>query len=150
MRTKAGPHFLGVKVLLALFIVLMEIIFINNLASAGMEFVFSSVAVTLALLIQLRFAVRPDAASPADMVVFMFDWLFLDLSPKVQLMSMPQRLINTSTVAVDRVALTNLMCALFMVAFTLFYGFLTRRAESRPADAASTKMGTAGSTRPRT
>ena len=85
MRTKAGPHFLGVKVLLALFIVLMEIIFINNLASAGMEFVFSSVAVTLALLIQLRFAVRPDAASPADMVVFMFEWRFLELAPKVQL-----------------------------------------------------------------
>jgi hypothetical protein len=62
--------------------------------------------------------------------------MFLDLAPKVQLMSMPQRLINTSTVAVDRVALTNLMCALFMVAFTLVYGFLSGRAEARPADAA--------------
>jgi hypothetical protein len=136
MRTKATVHFLGVKVLLALFIVLMEIIFINSLASAGIEFVFSSAAVTLALLLQLRFAVRPSAASPADMVMFIFNWMFLDLAPKVQLMSMPQRLINTSTVAVDRVALTNLMCALFMVAFTLFYGFLSRRAEARPADAA--------------
>ena len=136
MRTKATAHFLGVKVLLALFIVLMEIIFINSLASAGMEFVFSSVAVTLALLLQLRFAVRPAAASPADMVVFMFNWLFLDLAPKVQLMSMPQRLINTSTVAVDRVALTNLMCALFMVGFTLVYGFLSGRAETPRADAA--------------
>src|ERR1700684_4238871 len=102
MRTKATPHFLGVKVSLALFIVLMEIIFINSLASAGMEFVFSSVAVTLALLLQLRFAVRPTAASPADIIVFIFNWMFLDLAPKVQLMSMPQRLINTSTVAVDR------------------------------------------------
>jgi hypothetical protein len=137
MRTKATPHFLGVKVILALFIVLMEIIFINSLASAGMEFVFSSAAVTLALLIQLRFGVRPTAASPADMVVFMFNWLFLDLAPKVQLMSMPQRLINTSTVAVDRVALTNLVCALFIVAFTLFYAFLSKRAEARPADAAA-------------
>jgi hypothetical protein len=136
MRTKATPHLLGVKVLLALFIVLMEIIFINSLASAGMEFVFSSAAVTLALLIQLRFAVRPMAASPADMVVFIFNWLFLDLAPKVQLMSMPQRLINTSSVAVDRVALTNLVCALFMVAFTLFYGFLSTRAEPLPAAAA--------------
>jgi hypothetical protein len=135
MRTQATPHLLGVKVPLALFIVLMEIIFINSLASAGIEFVFSSAAVTLALLIQLRFAVRPAAASPADMVVFIFNWLFLDLAPKVQLMSMPQRLINTSTVAVDRVALTNLVCALFMVAFTLFYGFLSRRAEARPAAA---------------
>src|SRR6202034_1098988 len=134
MRTKATAHFLGVKVLLALFIVLMEIIFINSLASAGMEFVFSSVAVTIALLLQLRFAVRPAAASPADMVVFIFNWLFLDLAPKVQLMSMPQRLINTSTVAVDRVALTNLMCALFMLAFTLFYGFLSGRAEARRVD----------------
>jgi hypothetical protein len=132
MRKKATPHFLGVKVLLALFIVLMELIFINSLASAGMEFVFSSAAVTLALLIQLRFAVRPTAASPADMVVFIFNWLFLDLAPKVQLMSMPQRLINTSTVAVDRVALTNLMCALFMVAFTVIYAFLSRRAEAAP------------------
>jgi hypothetical protein len=68
------------------------------------------------------------------MVVFMFNWLFLDLAPKVQLMSMPQRLINTSTVAVDRVALTNLMCALFMVTFTLFYGLSSKRAEvARPA-----------------
>jgi hypothetical protein len=141
MRTKATPHLLSVKILLALFIVLIEIIFINSLASAGMEFVFSSAAVTLALLIQLRFAVRPAAASPADMVVFMFNWLFLDLAPKVQLMSMPQRLINTSTVAVDRVALTNLVCALFMVAFTLFYAFLSKRAEVRPAEAAAEPAG---------
>lgn len=129
MRKKATPHFLGVRVLLALFIVLMEIIFISSLASAGMEFVFSSAAVTLALLIQLRFGIRTTAGSPADMVVFIFNWLFLDLAPKVQLMSMPQRLINTSTVAVDRVALTNLMCALFILVFTLFYGFFSKRGE---------------------
>ena len=135
MQTKAPTHILGVKVLLALFIVLLELIFINSLASAGAEFVFSSAAVTVALLIQLRFAVRPTSASPADMVVFMFNWLFLDLAPKVQLMSMPQRLINTSTVAVDRVALTNLMCALFMVAFTLFYGLISKRV--RPAQPAA-------------
>lgn len=136
MRTKSTPQIFGVKIVLALFIVLLELIFINSLASAGIEFVFSSAAVTLALLIQLRYAVRPTAASPADMVVFMFNWLFLDLAPKVQLMSMPQRLINTSTVAVDRVALTNLMCALFMLAFTLVYAYLSRRAEARPVDAA--------------
>jgi hypothetical protein len=136
MRTKSTPQIFGVKIVLALFIVLLELIFINSLASAGIEFVFSSAAVTLALLIQLRFAVRATAASPADMVVFMFNWLFLDLAPKVQLMSMPQRLINTSTVAVDRVALTNLMCALFMLAFTLVYAYLSRRAEARPVDAA--------------
>jgi len=132
MRTKAPVDLLGIKVLLALFIVLMEIIFINGMASAGLEFVFSSAAVTVALLIQLRFAVRTTAGSPADIVMFIFNWLFLDLAPKVQLMSMPQRLINTSTVAVDRVALTNLVCALFMVAFTLFYGFLSKRGEGAP------------------
>ncbi len=132
MQTKAPIHFLGVKVFLALFIVLMELIFINSLASAGMEFVFSSAAVTVALLIQLRFAVRTTSESPADMVLFIFNWLFLDLAPKVQLMSMPQRLINTSTVTVDGVALTNLVCALFMVAFTLFYGFLSKRSEAAP------------------
>ena len=133
---KAPIHFLGVRVLLALFIVLMEIIFINSLASAGMEFVFSSAAVTVALLMQLRFAVRTSSGSPADMVMFIFNWLFLDLAPKVQLMSMPQQLINTSTVAVDRVALTNLVCALFMVAYTLFYGFLSKRTESKRSEAA--------------
>jgi len=137
MRAKAPPHFLGVKVFLALFIVLMELIFINSLASAGMEFVFSSAAVTVALLIQLRFAVRTTAESPADMVLFIFNWLFLDLAPKVQLMSMPQRLINTSTVTVDGVALTNLVCALFMVAFTLFYGFLSKRGETAPLASAA-------------
>ncbi|HEY2782772.1 MAG TPA: hypothetical protein VGI90_18455 [Steroidobacteraceae bacterium] len=137
MRIRVSTNFLGVKVLLALFVVLMEIVFISSLASAGMEFVFSSVAVTLALLIQLRFAVRPAAASPADMVLFIFNWLFLDLAPKIQLMSMPQRLINTSTVAVDRVALTNIVCAMFMVAFTLFYGFFSRRAEGAPPDTAA-------------
>ena len=132
LHTKAPIHFSSVEVLLALFIVLIELLFINSLASAGMEFVFSSVAVTVALLIQLRFAVRTTAESPADMVMFIFNWMFLDLAPKVQLMSNPQRLINTSTVAVDRVALTNLVCALFMVAFTLFYGFLSKRSEAAP------------------
>lgn len=137
MHTRTTPHILDVRVLLALFIVLMELIFIDSLASAGMEFVFSSAAVTLALLIQLKFAVRPTAESPADMVVFVFNWLFLDLAPKVQLMSMPQHLINTSTVAVGRVALTNLVCALFMVAFTLFYAFWSRRAEAAPPPGAA-------------
>src|SRR5258707_13865116 len=113
MHAKAPIHLLGVKVLLALFIVLMELIFINSLASAGMEFVFSSAAVTVALLIQLRFAVRTTSESPADMVLFIFNWLFLDLAPKGQLMSMPQRLVNTSTVTGYGVAVTNLVGGLF-------------------------------------
>jgi hypothetical protein len=137
MKTKASINLFGPRVLLALIIVLIEVMFINSLASAGMEFILSSVVVTIAVLIQLRFAIRPTSGSPADIVVFIFSWLFLDLAPKLQLISMPQRLINTSTVAVDRVALTNLICALFMIAFTLLYEFLSRRAEqpqpARPA-----------------
>jgi hypothetical protein len=132
MKTKKSINFLSLRVLLALVIVLIEVVFINSLASAGMEFILSSVVVTIALLIQLRFGVRETAGSPADIVVFIFSWLFLDLAPKVQLIDMPQRLINTSSVTVDGVALTNLICALFMIAFTLFYEFLSRRSENAP------------------
>src|SRR5580700_7054418 len=116
MKTKASIDVFSLRMLFALVIVLIEVVFINSLASAGMEFILSSVVVTIALLIQLRFGVRPNAASPADIVVFIFNWLFLDLAPKVQLMDMPQRLINTSSVTVDGVALTNVICALFMIA----------------------------------
>jgi hypothetical protein len=138
MKTKESTNLFSLPVLLALVIVLIEVMFINSLASAGMEFILSSVVVTIALLIQLRFGVRRIAGSPADLVLFIFSWLFLDLAPKLQLISMPQRLVNTSTVAVDRVALTNLVCALFMIAFTLFYEFLSRRAERLPATDAAT------------
>jgi hypothetical protein len=132
MKTKRSINILSLRVLLALVIVLIEVVFINSLASAGIEFILSSVVVTIALLIQLRFGVRETAGSPADIVVFIFNWLFLDLAPKVQLMDMPQRLINTSSVSVDGVAWTNLVCALFMIAFTLLYEFLSRRAENPP------------------
>ena len=151
MRAQAASHFNGIKAALALFIVLIEILFINSLASAGIEFILSSVAVTIALLIQLQFAVRPSAESPADMIVFIFNWLFLDLAPKLQLINMPQRLINTSTVVVDRVALTNLVCALFMIAFTLLYGVFTKRFENAPqkgARAAARIARQAGTGRP--
>jgi hypothetical protein len=132
MKTKKTINIPSLRILLALVIVLIEVVFINSLASAGMEFILSSVVVTIALLIQLRFGVRETAASPADIVVFIFNWLFLDLSPKVQLIDMPQHLINTSSVTLDGVALTNLICALFMIAFTLFYEFLSRRTEKPP------------------
>jgi hypothetical protein len=139
MKTRKSINILSLRVLVALVIVLIEVVFINSLASAGMEFILSSVVVTIALLIQLRFGVRQSAGAPADIVVFIFNWLFLDLAPKVQLISMPQRLINTSTVTVDGVALTNLVCALFMIAFTLFYEFLSRRAERQaPTDSVPT------------
>jgi len=127
MKTKSAIDVFSLRMLFALVIVLIEIVFINSLASAGIELILSSVVVTIALLIQLRFGVRQIAAAPADIIVFIFNWLFLDLAPKVQLMSMPQRLINTSTVSVDGVALTNLVCALFMIAFTVFYAFFSRR-----------------------
>jgi hypothetical protein len=129
---KASISLFSFRVLLALVIVLIEIVFINSLATAGIEFILSSAVVTIALLIQLRFAVQANAATPADLVVFIFNWLFLDLAPKVQLINMPQRLINTSTVTIDGVAWTNLVCALFMIAFTLFYAFLSKRAETPP------------------
>jgi hypothetical protein len=139
MKTKKSNNILSLRVQLALVIVLIEVVFINSLASAGIEFILSSVVVTIALLIQLRFGVKQTVGAPADIVVFIFNWLFLDLAPKVQLISMPQRLINTSTVSVDGVALTNLVCALFMIAFTLFYEFLSRRAERRaPTDSVAT------------
>ena len=138
MKTNKTINIPSLRILLALVIVLIELVFINSLASAGMEFILSSVAVTVALLIQLRFGVRETAGSPADIVVFIFNWLFLDLAPKVQLIDMPQRLINTSSVTVDGVALTNLVCALFMIAFTLFYEFLSRRTENPPPAGSAT------------
>jgi hypothetical protein len=132
-RAKPSVDLFNFRVLLALFIVLIEVVFVSNLASAGIEFILSSAAVTMALLIQLRFGVQRNAGAPADLVIFIFNWLFLDLAPKVQLISMPQRLINTSTVTIDGVALTNLVCALFMIAYTLFYAFLSKRVDAPPA-----------------
>ncbi len=137
-HAKASHHLFSFRVLLALVIVLIEIVFIDNLATAGIEFILSSAAVTMALLIQLRFGVQENAPAPANMVVFIFNWLFLDLAPKVQLINMPQHLINTSTVTIDGVAWTNLVCALFMIAFTLFYAFLSKKRDEAapPTDAA--------------
>jgi hypothetical protein len=137
VKTKASVPGFSVRVLVGLVIVLYEIVFVNFFASAGVEFVLSSAVVTIALLLQLRFAVRQDAVAPADIVVFIFNWLFLDLAPKVQLLSMPQRLVNTSTVDVGTVATTNLVCALFMVTFTVVYLILSRHAEDAGPPAAA-------------
>jgi hypothetical protein len=139
MRNKVPLQLFGLKAMVGWAVVITEIVFVNSLASAGFEFILSSVLLSIAVLIQLRFAVHADSPSPADIVIFIFNWLFLDLAPKIQLMNQPQQLVNTSSVAVDRVALTNLVCAIFMVAFTLFYQFLTRRARQkrRPAPAAA-------------
>ncbi len=137
MKKKAPINFFSLRMQLALTIVLVEVVFIDKLASAGIEFILSSVIVTVALLIQLRFGIRQTAAAPADSVVFVFNWMFLDLAPKVQLIAMPRQLINTSSVTIDGVALTNLICALFMIAFTLFYVFLSRRPQGSPEGAAT-------------
>lgn len=127
MRTKTAVPLTNVRLIIAMFIVLTEVLFVSTLASAGMELILSSAAVTIALLFQLWFGIRKDSPAPADVVVFIFNWLFLDLAPKVQLMDMPQVLVNTSTVSVETLALTNLVCALFMISFTLFYEFSRRR-----------------------
>ncbi len=58
VKRKASVHGFSVRVLIGLAIVLNEIVFVNFLASAGVEFVLSSAVVTIALLLQLRFAVR--------------------------------------------------------------------------------------------
>ncbi len=79
MKKKAPIDFFNLRVQLALVIVLVEVLFIDKLASAGIEFILSSVIVTVALLIQLRFGIRPAAAAPADIVVFVFNWMFLGL-----------------------------------------------------------------------
>jgi hypothetical protein len=127
MKTHAPSHFFSLRVFVGLLIVLTEVVFLNYLAAAGVEVVLSSIVVTVALLIQLRFAVRADVATPADIAVFVFNWLFLDLAPKIQLIGTSQQLVNTSSVSVDGMARTNLVCALFMITFTLVYGYLSRR-----------------------
>jgi hypothetical protein len=126
-----SDHTVGIRALLGVAVVLTEIVFLDSYAtSAGLGFVLSSVAVTIALLIQLRFAVRENSATPADIVVFIFNWLFLDLAPKFQLINMPQQLVNTSSVGEDLVATTNLICALSMLTFTVFYHFLSAKSNS--------------------
>jgi len=131
MKKKAPKHIFSLRVVVGLIIVLTEIVFLNYFLSAEIEFVLSSAVVTVALLIQLRFGMREDARTPADMVVFIFNWLFLDMSPKIQLLGMPQQLVNTSSVAVDRVAVTNLVCAVFILAFTGFYQWLSTQSRDR-------------------
>src|SRR5580698_146607 len=127
MTTNAPNHFFSLRVFVGLLIVLTEVVFLNYLAAAGVEVVLSSIVVTVALLIQLRFAIRAAVATPADIAVFVFNWLFLDLAPKIQLIGTAQQLVNTSSVSVGGLAVTNLVCALFMITFTLVYGYLSRR-----------------------
>jgi hypothetical protein len=131
-------HFLdGPRTALAVFIIATEIVFVFFMASAGIEFVLSSIVLTLALLLQLSFGMQRDAATPADIVAFIFNWLFLDLAPKIQLLSVPTRLVNTSTVSAQEVLVTNLLCALFIVTFTVIYVRMGSAASGKPNPAAT-------------
>ena len=123
--TRAGLF--NLPMVLGMAVIATEIVFLSFFAPAGIEFILSSAALTAALLIQLRFGLRRHVDTPADLVVFIFNWLFLDLAPKIQLISLPRELVNTSSVAPDRVAVTNLACSLFIITFTLIYSWMGRR-----------------------
>ncbi len=120
-------HSESMRLTLAAFILVTEIVFLYFMAWAGIEFVLSSIVLTLAVLMQLRFGIRRDAAIPADIVAFIFCWLFLDLAPKIQLLSSPTVLVNTSTVVPTLVLVTNLICAVFIVTYTVVYASLQQR-----------------------
>ena len=117
----------GMRLTLAAFIIVTEIVFLYFFTPVGLEYVLSSTAVTLAVLIQLRFGIREGAPTPADIVVFIFNWLFLDLAPKIQLISVSGILVNTSTVVPEQVLFTNLLCALFIATFTVMYASMSGR-----------------------
>ncbi len=127
MISQSRSHSESMRLAIAAFIIITESVFIYSMASAGIEFVLSSIVLTLAVLMQLRFGIRRDTPIPADIVAFIFSWLFLDLAPKVQLLSSPEELVNTSTVVPGRVLVTNLLCAVFIVTFTVVYASLQKR-----------------------
>jgi hypothetical protein len=147
IKHKRG-HSESTRLALAAFIIITEIVFLYFMASAGIEFLLSSMVLTLAVLLQLRFGMREDAGTPADIVTFIFCWLFLDLAPKIQLVSAPGSLVNTSNVMPTRVLFTNLICALFIVAFTVVYASLQKRSTKvDTAEAEQTNPGAAMSPR---
>jgi hypothetical protein len=129
--TKAGSkksqQVFTVRTMLGLVIVLTEILFLQYFAALGIEFILSSTLMTVAILVQLKYGMREGAATAADLTVFIFDWLFLDFAPKIQLLDTPQQLVNTSSVAVGTVASTNLVCAIFILTFTAVYRYLSVR-----------------------
>jgi hypothetical protein len=114
------------RLAIATSVIVTEIVFLYFMSSAGIEYVLSSVVLSLAVLFQLCFGIRKDAAAPADIVAFIFSWLFLDLSPKIQLISSPRMLVNTSSVVGSQVLITNLLCAVFIVVFTAVYALVHR------------------------
>jgi hypothetical protein len=116
-----------VRTMLGLVIVLTEILFLQYFAALGIEFILSSTLMTLTILVQLKFGMSEGAATPADLTVFIFNWLFLDFAPKIQLLYTPQQLVNTSSVSAGAVASTNLVCAIFILTFTAVYRFMSVR-----------------------
>jgi len=126
-KTRDRQRDYGARISLAVFVVLTEAAFLYFWASEGVAFILAGLLITFALLMQLRFGMRPNAAAPADIVVFIFNWLFLDFAQKLQLISAPRRLINTSTVSPVQVVMADLVCALFIGVYTLCYYLLSRR-----------------------
>jgi hypothetical protein len=116
------------KWIVGLSVVLTEILFIYFYKFSSVEFVVSSAFVTVAVLIQLRYGIQSNAPVPADIVVFIFSWLFLDLAPKIQLIGDPRHLVNTAIVVPSQVFLANVLCSFFIVTFTLTYSLMSRRA----------------------
>jgi hypothetical protein len=129
--TDNGDWLSATKWLIGISIVLTEILFLYFYEFPSIELTFSSALVTLALLVQLRYGIKKKAATPADGVVFIFCWLFLDLAPTIQLISSPRRLVNTSTVVPSTVFITNIICALFILTFTVIYVLSYRKIESQ-------------------
>jgi hypothetical protein len=127
----------SVRIWIAIAILLTELVFLNYRLDAGFAVLVSSATLSAALLAQLRYGVREDSSTPADIAVFIFNWLFLDLAPKIQLMTASRQLVNTSSVTEDGIAITNLVCAVFVALFTVFYAALAGRKPAMVRGAAS-------------
>jgi hypothetical protein len=137
MGSKKSQQIFTVRTMLGLVIVLTEILFLQYFAALGIEFILSSTLMTIAILVQLKYGMREGAATAADLTVFIFDWLFLDFAPKIQLLDTPQQLVNTSSVSVGTVASTNLVCAIFILTFTAVYRFMSVRSAAVMNDVAA-------------
>lgn len=116
------------RLILGFALLATEVWFLLASPDLKVEYTFSSFVVTFALLLQLRFGTSKDGLGIADLVVFVFNWLFLDLAPKIQLVALPHRLVNTSSIVAERVLITNFVCAASILSFTWIYSLCSRRA----------------------
>ena len=138
MYESALHRVFSLRVSLGIAVALTELVFLAYRFDMGFALSLSSAMVTFALLLQLRYALRDDASTPADVAVFIFNWLFLDLAPKIQLVTSATQLVNTSSATESGIALTNLVCALFIVVFTVSYAALGARESVKPQPSQST------------